>query len=324
MIALTLIASLVSLIWGTLALLRGSLVVGCLAYLIVAACFGYDFTSFDLGPAPMTLDRLTLCGLVVAFVVQLRLRRTAPKPWCGSDVFLGLLLAWLVISTLTHDFRADAPTRVSPLWRLLAGYLIPALIYWIARQAPLTERSVTIIRNTLIVFGLYLATTGILEIAQQWSLVFPKQIANPKLGLHFGRARGPMLTSVSFGLYLAVGLFAGWVAWPQLRRLPQLLLLLAFPLAIGGLYCSYTRSVWLGTIVGLVIVLAVTLQGRLRNIVLGSVVSAGLFITVVNLQSLVSFKRESSARQMGLRSGLCVCGPWPVCGGATIATGAAL
>lgn len=106
-----------------------------------------------------------------------------------------------------------------------------------------------------------------------------------------------MLTSVSFGLYLAVSLLAGWVAWPQLRRLPQLLLLMACPLAIAGLYFSYTRSVWLGAAFGLVIVLSVTLRGRVRNVVLGTVVSACLLITVTNLHSVVNFQRETSASE---------------------------
>ncbi len=294
-VVLTLVVALIGAIWGTLAVLRGSLVVACLGYLVVAACFGYDFLKFNLGPAPLTLDRLAFVGLVAAFVVQWRLGRTKPRPLCSSDVMLGLLLMWLTVSTLTHDFRTPSPDSVSPVWRLLAGYFIPATVYWIARLSPLTERGVKIIRNSLIGFGLYLAVTGILEIAQQWSLVFPRHIANPQLGLHFGRARGPMLTSVSFGLYLAVGLLAGWIAWPRLRRLPQLLLLMAFPLAAASLYFSYTRSVWAGAALGLIIMLGVTLQGRVRKLVLCSLVSTGLLASVVNLQSLVNFQRETSA-----------------------------
>src|SRR5262249_18758842 len=143
----------------------------------------------------------------------------------------------------------------------------------------------------------YLAVTGVLEVSNQWSLVFPRHIANPKIGLHFGRARGPMLTSVTYGLYLAVAILAGWVAWPRLRRLPQLLLLLVFPLALAGVYVSYTRSVWMGALLGLVIVMALILPGRLRGLLLGGIVATGLMASLTNLDRMVSFQRETSASE---------------------------
>ena len=295
MIALSLIAVLVGLIWGTLAIFRGSLIVGCLAYLIVAACFGYDFLRIDLGPAPLTLDRLALGGLVAAFVVQRRLGRTEPKPLCSCDVFLGLLLVWLAISTFTHDYYAVSAGQVTPLWRLLAGYIIPATVYWIARQAPLTRHSIRIIRNTLICFGLYLAVTGILEIAQQWSLVFPWQIADRNLGMHFGRARGPMLTSVSFGSYLVVGFLAGWIAWPRLSLVPQSIMLFAFPLGTAAVYFSYTSSVWLGAALGLLIALGTTLRGKFRNVALGSCAAVGILFAVANFNGLSSLEENMAS-----------------------------
>ena len=71
------VAALVAILWGAIFVLRGSLVSGCLAYLLVAACFGYDFTHFKVGPVPLTLDRLALAVLLVAYVVQRWLGRTA-------------------------------------------------------------------------------------------------------------------------------------------------------------------------------------------------------------------------------------------------------
>ena len=68
--------------------------------------------------------------------------------------------------------------------------------------------------------GLYLAGTGIAEITQQWWAVFPGFIANPELGAHFGRARGPALTSVSLGIFLTVCFWATWFLLPRVRRFP--------------------------------------------------------------------------------------------------------
>ncbi len=57
----------------------------------------------------------------------------------------------LTVSTFTHAWQLDEPGKVSPLWRLVAGYLIPIGIYWIARQsAPNRE-------GTRMVYGLLVA-----------------------------------------------------------------------------------------------------------------------------------------------------------------------
>ena len=40
----------------------------------------------------------------------------------------------------------------------------------------------------------------LLEMAKLWGLVFPRFIGDPTIGIHFGRARGPMLQSVRLGV----------------------------------------------------------------------------------------------------------------------------
>ncbi len=98
--------------------------------------------------------------------------------------------------------------------------------------------------------GVYLGVTGVLEITGQWWAVFPAHIADPNVGLHFGRARGPMVHAVSFGLYLGIGLLAAWLWQWRFGRLGRLLLLLPAPIMLAGLYGSYTRSVWMGAVAG--------------------------------------------------------------------------
>src|SRR5207244_555165 len=145
-------------------------------------------------------------------------------------------------------------------------------VYWIVRQSPITEQRTALVTKVLTFFGIYLAVTGILEITHQWAFVFPRHIADPALGIHFGRARGPMLTSVSYGLYLAVCFLAALYYVPRLRRFDRLLLLATFPLFAAGLYFSYTRSVWIGITLGLMITLGLVLRGRVRVTVLGLMV----------------------------------------------------
>ena len=126
-------------------------------------------------------------------------------------------------------------------------------------------------------------------------MVFPKYISDPKVGIHFGRARGPMVQAACYGTVLAFCLLAAWTWRPKLSRPGQLLLLATLPLFAGAIYFTYTRSAWGEAVLGLMVVLGLTLRGRWRVGVLGSIAACGLLLAVANWDSLLGFKREQSA-----------------------------
>ena len=299
MTAIAIVVALAALVWATVFILRGQLVAGCLVMLLAAACFGHESFSYRLGAIPLTLDRVMLLLLLVGYAVQRRLGRTEPKPLGWPDGLLLGLVGVLAMSTLFSDFAADFSGQGSPLWRLVCGYMVPVLIYWVARQAPLDRSKLSLVHGTLACLGIYLAVTGILEISGQWWAVFPRYIADPQVGIHFGRARGPMVHSVSFGLYLASGLLCLWFWRARFGRLGQLVLLALVPLFMVALYFSYTRSVWLGAALGMMIVLGLTLRGNWRPLVLGSMVAAGLLLAVTRFHDVINFQRDSSAADTG-------------------------
>src|SRR3972149_2193268 len=193
------------LVWGAIYARRGSLAIGAAGLIVVAYVLGYNFWSQHVGPLPLTLDRVVLVGLVAAFVAQWRWGRLEPKRFSGSDWLLATLLVILTASMLlagTPDVRT--PDAFSPTWRLVMSFVVPAVLYWIAREAPLTRRAWQASLAILAALGTYLALTGLAEIGGHWSLVFPRYIADPTLGIHYGRARGPELNSASLGVYLTV------------------------------------------------------------------------------------------------------------------------
>ena len=288
--------ALLALVWGAVFAVRGSLVAGCLAYLTVAICFGHPFWHQAIGPIPVTLDRLVLLVLIAVYVVQWRLGRTDPKPLGKADWALLAFTAVLALSTVRVEWQDGFPGGPETVMRLLIGYLIPLCLYWIARQAPLDQRNVVLVQATLACLGIYLAATGLLEVAGQWWAVFPKHMTDPAVGIHFGRARGPMVHSVTFGLVLAVCLLAAWLWRGRFGRGGQLAWIASMPLLLAGIYLSYTRSVWIGTALGLMIVLGLTLQGQWRPLVLGSLVAAGLLLAVTRMDNLLSFEREYKAQ----------------------------
>jgi O-antigen ligase len=294
--AVDVIAALVALVWGTMLLLRGSLLGGCLAYLLATSCFGYEFAHFSIASVPLSVDRLVLLTLLAAYVVQRRLGRTQRTPPEPVDLLLMVFLGVVAASTLWGAVPADLKSLG---FRLVAGYAIPLAIYWIARQIPLDRGRISLVHGVLAGLGIYLGISGVLEITGQWWAVFPRHIADPNVGLHFGRARGPMVHAVSFGLYLGVGLLAAWIWQWRFGRLGRLLLLLPAPLMLAGLYGSYTRSVWLGAALGLMLVLGLSLRGMWRPLVLGGMVSAALLLAITKLDSVVSLQRELPASYAG-------------------------
>lgn len=303
---LVVIGALVALVWSAVFTFRGSLVLGALGFLVLGVCFGHPFFHAELGPIPVTLDRLFLLLLVAAYFVQRHLGSTDPKPLAGPDVILWAFFGLLLVSGSISGWAGIRTEPWVTVWRLVGGYLIPWALYWIVRQAPLGERQVGQVHVALAVLGIYLGLIGILESTGQWWAVFPTHIADPNLGLHYGRARGPMVHAVSYGLYVAVCLLAIWVgAWWSGTR-GRVLALVGLPLAMAGLVLSYTRSVWIGAALGLVIALAFTLRGKWRTLVLGTTLVAAIVGGATRMESLTSLRREDSAedsrKSVGMRA----------------------
>jgi O-antigen ligase len=282
-------------VWAAAFALRAPLMAACLAFLLLAVCFGHEFLHFDLGPLPLTLDRVWIGVLLGTFLVQWRLGRTEPKPMARVDFVLLAFLTLVTASTLLAGATDESNMAGSPLWHLVVGYLFPAVLYFVARQSALSEARVSMLHGFLAMFGVYLGLTGIAEMTGQWSLVFPKYIADPNIGLHFGRARGPMVQSVSYGLYLGICTVAMLVWMQRFGRAGKLVLLLLAPLPLGAAALTLTRSVWLGTGLALFLFAALVLKDWVRKLVLFSAIGAAAIVVVANFDRFTAFKREGTA-----------------------------
>jgi O-antigen ligase len=291
------VAGVVGLVWGMVFVWRGSLMAGCLGVLLATSCLGTAVFKLELGPIPLSMDRAALALVLGAYVVQRWLGRADPKPLTRADVALALFVGLLSISWAVTDYSAMNLRPVAPFWRLVSGYLTPALLYWVVRQSTLDQRSVAWANGCLACLGLYLAVIGLAEITGQWWLVFPKASANPELGEHFGRARGPLLSAVSYGTYVDMALLAAWVWRVHLPHAARVLVCLTAPLYLAAVFFSYTRSVWMGAAGGLAVLLLLTLRGPWRTLVLAAVVAGGLLLVGGKTESLVGFKREQSATE---------------------------
>lgn len=291
------ISLLIAAVWGVLLIWHGSLLSACLLLFVVIASVSHPFLSVQLGPMAWTADRLALLVVFAMCVVHRWLGRTESRSFRATDYLLLGFVAFLAASTV-YGFLDPYPFGTeSPVWRLIAGYLVPLAFYLLARQAPLTDRELRIVHVGIIVFGVYLAVTGFMEVHQQWSLVFPRYIADRTLGLHFGRARGPMLHSVSYGMCVSAAVMAAWLLLPQLSPRGRVIVGCALPLLLLGAWYSYTRSVWIGLGTGMLLILAFQAQGAWRVLLLVGVLLAGSFAMLGDAEQIVTLQRESSATE---------------------------
>jgi O-antigen ligase len=239
---------------------------------------------------------MLLLGLLAAFVVQLRCGGFHLRRLTGSDAILAALLTVLAVSAWFSGEAAFAPGLASKWGRLLASFAIPAVLYTVARQIPIASRDWKRLLVAMAALGVYLACTAIFEVTKCWPLVFPRYIADPNLGIHFGRARGPELNSVSLGVFLTVCAACAWLLLPQVRRRwQQLAILAAMPLMAFGVLLTFTRSAWIGFAAAAMVVAAFQIPHRWRMPAVGCGVLAGVLITCLSWNQLVGIQRGGAA-----------------------------
>ena len=243
-----------ALAWSLVYARYGSLVVGCTIFICCGYVLTRDFWQAHLGPLPLTADRLLIAGLVVLFCWRWWRGGVQLRPLTGSDLLGILFVGYLTLRFAFTESAGSAATSVPPGWRLIASFLMPAALFLVVRNAELDQKHWKWLLIGLSTLGLYLAVTAIAEVKQQWWAVFPRFISDPKLGTHFGRARGPALMSASLGVYLVVCFWAAWFLWQQVGRWWRLVLSGAMLLMCAALYYTATRSCWLGMAGGMAII----------------------------------------------------------------------
>src|SRR5215212_1498530 len=114
---------------------RGSLALGCAAFIAVGYVLGPPLWSPHLGPVTLTVDRVLLLGLGAAYLWNWRRGRLTVSRLTSID---WLLIAALAYFTLRCGLTPKAPldaSAVKPWWRLIAAFWIPASLYLVARTA---------------------------------------------------------------------------------------------------------------------------------------------------------------------------------------------
>ncbi|HEX5146180.1 MAG TPA: O-antigen ligase family protein [Conexibacter sp.] len=290
------------------------------AGIVLLSCSG-SWSRLGL-PSAVAPDRfLLLLGAAAAL-----LRRDGPggarlRPVLGIEhALLGAAVAWALVSALA------AGTLGSGAFRLLDRYGVMA--FALALAAPVAFRSERDRRTLLLALtglGAYLALTALFEIAGPHALVFPRYIADPAYGIHYGRARGPFVEAAVNGFAMfACGAAALVLAAPasrqassspaRVRRTPRRLRPplagadirhgRAVPYAVAalcalGLVLTLQRTIWIGASVAIVVVL---LSRRELRPKLLPVAAAGLLLVVGALAVVPGLADRAGERRIAQRS----------------------
>lgn len=287
-------AAIAALFWGLVYARNASVLLTALATVMVGYVWGHAFWNLHLGPLPLTLDRLMLACLAGIVLCQWCEGRLAPARIGATEWALGALLVWLTLSALASRPDDDVALPTSPMWRLLFSFWAPAFLLFVTRNSREADRNAYLFLGGLTALGGYLALTAAAETAGLWAVVFPRYISDPALGMHYGRARGPMLNSISLGIYLTVCFWATWLLLARVGGYAKAIVAVLLPAMALGVLMTATRSVWIGMATSGVAVVAAQTPKQHRKLVLSGMLVLGVLVGPLAALRLVDMKREDS------------------------------
>lgn len=204
---------------------------------------GYsNYLGFPIGP-----DRILFAGAVGLLLLDPRVERLRFKP---VYVIMAVLVVWTACSALSHGVLLET----AKAYALLDRIIVPFLMFCLGPLIFTTSRRRVMLLKTLCLIGIYLGLTAIFEIIGPNSLVWPSYIMDPNIGILFGRARGPFASAEPNGMTMGLALFASSILYTKLRGGWRRVALVGIVLSALGTILCLTRSVWLATVVALVVI----------------------------------------------------------------------
>lgn len=261
-------------------------------------------------PGALSPDRLLLIAGLAAIVLRAPQVRGRPKlrvelvHWV-----LVVALAYALVSGLSHG-TLNTKASVFELFQRFG--VIPFALFFIGPAVLRTAKQRNVVTIVMTGLGTYLGLVSVLQTLNANSVIFPRYIGDPANSLVNGRAGGPFLDAVSNGAALfACALVAGLAVMTWEGRWARRFAMSVAGLDIVGCLLTLERSVWLGTVAGLLVVVLGhrALRRRLIPIlVVGVAVTALTIVVVPGLQTRVTARANDRAtvwdRQNLDRSGL--------------------
>lgn len=261
-------------------------IVGCLAAsLLAGTAVGHPFFHVSV----ITSDRLILAACIALFIGYQVRGWNQPCAWTVADLLLGLFIFAIILTTFAHLSSTDRGGQFS---KLIFFFLLPAIMYAIGGQVSLTPKQLRMLYFSFAVFGIYLALTAVAEKCGWTWAVLPNHISDPKFAEFLGRGRGPLLNPAANGILMTLSLSCGIMPLLWYRGIRQLSVIATLPIYLVGIFCTLTRSVWMGCAVAVLGIVVVIVPTRWRLAMVMGVLGCGSMAALVELKSLLTFKRD--------------------------------
>lgn len=249
---------------------------------------------------PISPDRVLIPAGVGLALLAARHRDGGRLCWRAVHTLMVATVLWVAWSAAT----AGTLTTGSGAFALLDRIVVPFALFAVAPFVLRTAVDRAVLLKGLVLLGLYLGVTAFLEVIGPSSLVLPRYVMDPSVGILFGRARGPFVAAEADGMVLAACLFAAALGVVRLRGLWRAFCVAAVPLTGLGVVLTLTRSVWLGTILGVlaVVLLVPALRRRLPLIVAAGVAALAMLLFAVPSLSSTITERITTVRSLDDRS----------------------
>ena len=246
--------------------------------------------GFPIGP-----DRLFFgLGMLLLLLdpVELRRQRLRLRPVhvAGGALALLAVLSGLEAGTFGTSYGFYA-------W--LDRLAIPLLMFMLAPVIFRTADRRDLLLRILVLVGLYLGMTAIFEVVGPHALVFPKFIMDRNVGIQFGRARGPFTESEADGIAMCQCGFAAALAATRLPGKWKRLSIATVGFCSVGILLTLTRSVWVGSALGVAVVCLLT--PALRKFLIPLALAFAALIGIL-LIALPSVRGDAGARAGTVRS----------------------
>jgi len=262
---------------------------------LVLSMFGGNWQNLGL-PSSVAPDRFLLGLTLVAIVARAPAAANRPPiRFRPLYILMYVLGAYAIASAIGYGTISQHPEIFDLFDRLM---ILPWCVFIIAPTAFVTDKDRRLFIATLVGMGLYLGFTGIFEILGPHSLVFPRYINNPNVGIHWGRARGPFVEAEVNGTALYACILASMVAlrtWSS--RVPRMLATLVIVVCAVSLILTFDRTTWLA--VGVSAPLTLAMIPALRRYLLPTVVVAAAavgisYLTIPTVREHIQLRASDS------------------------------
>ena len=223
---------------------------GLLFYAITAPFARFVHLDVDLGGGipDLGLNRVVAGTLFVVLLAQLALRRRRWQYGSALDVTFVLFLGALLLSAANAVYGV-----INAVQTTFDAYVIPFLFFFAARHLVHNEDSLRWVIGAFLIIGLYLTFLTVRE-QLTGEVLFDIGYAYPMYSPHIRKVVGLLGSPTFMGMALAIIAPTSLYALLRAHSLAaRSLIALVFGAVLVGIFMTYSRAAWLGTLLALTV-----------------------------------------------------------------------